>query len=76
MKVPTIRYYEQIGLIDEPSRTAAISGAIPMPMPSGCALSVTPASLGLPLEAIRELISLSDAPERHAHRPTASSRAA
>jgi len=44
VKIPTIRYYEQLGLIDEPARRGAISGAMRRAMPSACGSSVMPAS--------------------------------
>jgi DNA-binding transcriptional MerR regulator len=64
VKVPTIRYYEQIGLIQEPARTAGNQRRYAQAHAERLRFIRHARELGLPLEAVRELISLSDAPER------------
>jgi len=64
VKVPTIRYYEQIGLIDEPSRTAGNQRRYSDADAQRLRFIRHARELGLPLEAIRDLIALSGAPER------------
>ena len=63
VKVPTIRYYEQIGLLSEPARTEGkqrrYSGA-----DLGRLTFIRHArELGFGIEAIRELVVLSDEPD-------------
>ncbi len=63
-KVQTIRYYEQIGLMPEPDRTEGGQrryGDIGLDRLSFIRHS---RQLGFSLEAIRELLDLSDSPER------------
>ncbi len=64
VKVPTIRYYEQIELIEEPERTAGNQRRYSHADAERLRFIRHARELGLPLEAVRELISLSDAPER------------
>jgi len=64
VKVPTIRYYEQIGLIDAPMRTEGNQRRYSHGDADRLRFIRHARELGLPLEAVRELISLSDAPER------------
>jgi DNA-binding transcriptional MerR regulator len=64
VKVPTIRYYEQIGLLLERDRSAAnqrLYGAKSLGRP---AFIRHARNLGFPLEAIRDLLSLSDRPDQ------------
>lgn len=64
VKVPTIRYYEQIGLLPEPERSAGNQRLY-----GGSALDRLvfirhARELGFPLDAIRDLLSLSDKPDQ------------
>ncbi|MCF1708442.1 helix-turn-helix domain-containing protein [Tabrizicola sp. J26] len=64
VKVPTIRYYEQIGLLGQPDRSSGnqrLYGASDM---NRLAFIRHARELGFPLEAIRELLSLSDHPDQ------------
>ncbi|MCI2395700.1 helix-turn-helix domain-containing protein [Aliiroseovarius sediminis] len=63
-KVQTIRYYEQIGLMPEPGRTEGGQrryGGVEL---DRLAFIRHARELGFSLEAIRELLDLSDSPER------------
>lgn len=63
-KVQTIRYYEQIGLMPEPGRSAGGQrryGAVEL---DRLAFIRHSRQLGFSLESIRELLDLSDSPER------------
>ncbi|ABL70434.1 MULTISPECIES: MerR family transcriptional regulator [Paracoccus] len=62
VKVPTIRYYEQIGLLPEPERTAGNQRLYTQGTLERLAFIRHARDLGFPLEAIRELLSLSDRP--------------
>lgn len=62
VKVPTIRYYEQIGLLQEPIRSAGNQRAYDTASLNRLAFIRHARELGFPLEAIRELLSLSDQP--------------
>lgn len=64
VKVPTIRYYEQIGLLPEPERSAGNQRLYSRQTQDRLAFIRHSRDLGFPLEAIRELLSLSDEPER------------
>jgi DNA-binding transcriptional MerR regulator len=64
VKVPTIRYYEQIGLIEEPARTAGNQRRYVQGHVERLRFIRHARELGLPLEAIRELLGLSDAPDQ------------
>jgi DNA-binding transcriptional MerR regulator len=64
VKVPTIRYYEQIGLLPEPDRSAGnqrLYGAKTMDRLSFIRHA---RDLGFTLEAIRDLLSMSDNPHQ------------
>jgi len=64
VKAPTIRYYEQIGLLPEPDRSAGnqrLYGADAMDRLSFIRHA---RDLGFALEAIRDLLSLSDTPDQ------------
>lgn len=63
-KVQTIRYYEQIGLMPEPLRTGGNQRRYGAAHLARLAFIRHSRELGFPLEAIRELLSLSDAPNR------------
>jgi DNA-binding transcriptional MerR regulator len=64
IKVPTIRYYEQIGLIARPGRTAGNQRRYGGADLDRLAFIRHARDLGLPIEAIRQLLDLSDEPER------------
>ena len=63
VKVPTIRYYEQIGLLPEPGRSAGNQRLYGRQVQERLAFIRHARDLGFPLEAIRELLSLSDNPD-------------
>lgn len=64
VKVPTIRYYEKIGLIEEPRRTEGNQRSYPPSAVKRLKFINHSRQLGFPLEDIRELLSLSDHPEQ------------
>ena len=64
VKVPTIRYYEQIGLLPEPDRSAGYQRLYPRAALDRLAFIRHARELGFPLEAIRDLPSLSDRPDQ------------
>ena len=63
-KVQTIRYYEQIGLMPEPLRTEGNQRRYGAQHLERLAFVRHSRELGFPLEAIRELLSLSDTPDQ------------
>lgn len=63
-KVQTIRYYEQIGLMPEPGRTEGGQRRYGDAELDRLAFIRHSRQLGFPLEAIRELLDLSDHPDR------------
>lgn len=63
-KVQTIRYYEQIGLMPKPLRTAGNQRRYGPSHVARLAFIRHSRELGFPLETIRELLSLSDDPNR------------
>lgn len=63
-KVQTIRYYEEIGLMPEPARTAGNQRRYDERQAERLAFIRHSRELGFSLEAIRELLSLSDRPEQ------------
>jgi DNA-binding transcriptional MerR regulator len=64
VKVPTIRYYEQIGLLPQPDRSAGNQRLYPKAALDRLAFVRHARALGFPLEAIRDLLSLSDHPDQ------------
>ena len=64
VKVPTIRYYEQIGLLPEPDRSAGNQRLYPTSALDRLAFIRHARELGFPLEAIRDLLGLSDRPDQ------------
>ncbi len=64
VKVPTIRYYEQMGLIDPAERSEGNQRRYSEAHVERLAFIRHARDLGLPLEAIRELIDLSADPQR------------
>jgi len=63
-KVQTVRYYEQIGLMPEPGRTEGGQRRYGDVELDRLAFIRHSRQLGFSLEAIRELLDLSDSPER------------
>ena len=63
-KVQTIRYYEQIGLMPRPGRTSGNQRFYSDSHADRLAFIRHSRELGFPLEAIRELLVLSDDPNR------------
>lgn len=63
-KVQTIRYYEQIGLMPEPLRTAGSQRRYGPAHVARLAFIRHGRELGFPLDAIREFLSLADEPDR------------
>lgn len=64
VKVPTIRYYEQIGLLPEPERSTGNQRLYGKAQLDRLRFVRHARSLGFPLEAIRDLLSLSDRPDQ------------
>jgi DNA-binding transcriptional MerR regulator len=64
VKVPTIRYYEQIGLLPEAGRSAGNQRLYDPAMLDRLAFIRHARELGFSLEAIRDLLSLSDQPDQ------------
>lgn len=64
VKVPTIRWYEQAGLVDEPGRTAGNQRRYARADLERLAFIRHARDLGLGIGAIRELIELSQHPEK------------
>lgn len=73
-KVQTIRYYEQIGLMPEPGRTEGGQRRYDDAGQDRLAFIRHARQLGFPLEAIRELLDLSDHPNRPCHEADAIAR--
>lgn len=64
VKVPTIRFYEQIGLLPEPVRTESDRRVYDPAAVRRLAFIKHARQLGFPIEAIRTLLDLADHPER------------
>ncbi|MBD3765068.1 MAG: helix-turn-helix domain-containing protein [Rhodobacterales bacterium] len=64
VKVPTIRYYEQIGLLPEPERSAGNQRLYGQKALDRLAFIRHARELGFPLDAIRDLLSLADDPDQ------------
>ena len=64
VKVPTIRYYEQIGLLPEPDRSAGNQRLYGQSALDRLAFIRHARELGFPLDAVRDLLSLSDRPDQ------------
>jgi DNA-binding transcriptional MerR regulator len=64
VKVPTIRFYEQIGLLPKPVRTESDRRVYDRSAIRRLAFIKHARQLGFPIEAIRTLLDLSDHPER------------
>lgn len=63
VKVPTIRYYEQIGLLPEAERSSGNQRLYGEAALERLSFVRHARELGFPLEAIRELLSLTDQPD-------------
>lgn len=64
VKVPTIRYYEQIGLLPEPERSEGNQRLYSQAAQDRLSFIRHSRDLGFTLEAIRDLLSLSDRPDQ------------
>ena len=64
VKVPAMRYYEQIGLLPEPDRSAGNQRLYGQSALDRLAFIRHARELGFPLDAIRDLLSLSDRPHQ------------
>lgn len=64
VKVPTIRYYEQIGLLPAPERSMGNQRLYGQSTRDRLAFVRHARELGFPLEEIRDLLSLSDQPDQ------------
>lgn len=64
VKVPTIRYYEQIGLLPEAERSAGNQRLYSHTARDRLAFVRHARDLGFPLDAIRDLLEMSDRPDQ------------
>jgi DNA-binding transcriptional MerR regulator len=64
VKVPTIRYYEQVGLLPEPERSGGNQRLYTAATMDRLSFIRHARDLGFALEAIRDLLSLSDTPDQ------------
>jgi DNA-binding transcriptional MerR regulator len=64
VKVPTIRYYEQVGLLPEPSRTEGKQRRYGQTEVSRLNFIRHARELGFEVEAIRELLAMSEKPDQ------------
>ena len=64
VKIPTIRYYEQIGLLPEAERSSGNQRLYSVLARDRLAFIRHARDLGFPLDAIRDLLSLSDQPDQ------------
>ena len=64
VKVPTIRYYEQIGLLGAPERSAGNQRLYSSASSDRLAFIRHAHDLGFPLDAIRDLLGMSDRPDQ------------
>lgn len=64
VKVPTIRYYEQIGLLPKPTRTEGNQRRYKTHHQQRLAFIRHSRELGFSLESIRELLEMSDHPDQ------------
>lgn len=63
-KVPTIRYYEQIGLLPRPERSSGNQRLYGSAAQERLAFIRHARELGFPLDAIRDLLGLQDRPDQ------------
>ncbi|SEF88683.1 MerR family transcriptional regulator [Marinobacterium lutimaris] len=64
VKVPTIRYYEKIGLLPEPGRSEGNQRVYPDSAADRLAFIFHSRSLGFSLDAVRDLLQLADHPDQ------------
>lgn len=64
VKIPTIRYYEKIGLLPEPQRSSGNQRLYPPPSVERLGFIHHARALGFGLDAIRDLLSLADHPDQ------------
>jgi DNA-binding transcriptional MerR regulator len=64
VKVPTIRYYERVGLLPEAERSAGNQRLYDAAAVRRLAFIRHARELGFPLDAVRDLLRLADEPER------------
>lgn len=64
VKVPTIRYYEQMGLLTEPERTTGNQRRYPQASLERLSFIKHARDLGFPIEEISSLIELSSQPDQ------------
>lgn len=64
VKIPTIRFYEQIGLLPEPTRSHSDRRLYQPESIRRLAFVKHARQLGFPIEAIRTLLDMSDHPDR------------
>jgi DNA-binding transcriptional MerR regulator len=64
VKAPTIRFYEQIGLMPAPPRTASARRLYDETARRRLAFIKHARDLGFPVEAVRSLLDLADQPDR------------
>ncbi|MFC6673418.1 MerR family transcriptional regulator [Marinobacterium aestuariivivens] len=64
VKVPTVRYYEKIGLLPEPARSEGNQRLYPPSMVERLAFIHHARALGFSLDGIRDLLSLADHPDQ------------
>lgn len=64
VKVPTIRYYEQVGLLPPPDRSAGNQRLYGRATLNRLRFIRHARDLGFPLDAIRDFLSLSDRPDQ------------
>lgn len=70
VKVPTIRYYEQVGLLPEPERSEGNQRRYSSQAVERLGFIRHARDLGFSVEAIRELLELSDQPDRSCQEAT------
>lgn len=75
VKVPTIRYYEEIGLLPEPERSGGNQRLYGRAAQERLAFIRHARELGFPIEAIRDLLTLSDRPGQSCEAADAIARA-
>lgn len=64
VKVPTIRYYEKIGLLPEPGRSEGNQRVYPDSAADRLAFIFHSRALGFSLDAVRDLLQLADHPDQ------------
>ena len=64
VKVPTVRYYEEIGLLPQPERSAGNQRLYGRRTLERLSFIRHARELGFPLGAIRDLLSLADRPDQ------------